>query len=162
VLGLIAGLDAARARRTQADQVARVRRGAPAPGDVVVYCPDQLSPAVQRLLDGQTRSSLGQVTVPAGDLGRVDWINYERRISAVRSATVAARALARAGGGDVWVLTSPRYRTHQRTCADLRRSLVNLGARPRVLVPLDHSAYEYAQLERFTSRSAERGVLGSR
>ena len=43
--------------RTQAVQVAADLNAQAQPGDVVVYCPDQLGPAVNRLLDGPGRNA---------------------------------------------------------------------------------------------------------
>ena len=64
--------------RTQAGQVATVLRAQAVPGDLVVFCPDQLGPAVHRLIP----SNLDQVTYPAfGSAAFVDWVDYTARLA---------------------------------------------------------------------------------
>jgi mannosyltransferase len=109
VLGLATALPHLTDPRTQAGEVARALADA-APGDVVVFCPDQLGPAVARLVPPQRRLDL--VVYP--DLrpaDRVDWTDYEQRMTSAPSAAVAADVLQRAGyGSAVWVVTGPGYR----------------------------------------------------
>ena len=52
------------------------------PGDLVVYCPDQLGPAVDRLLRVQ---GVTEITFPRA-IGpqRVDWVDYKKVIAAHR------------------------------------------------------------------------------
>ena len=73
--------------RTQAPSLAAALRAGLQPGDVVVYCPDQLGPSVSRLLPAGTR----QVPYPMGGSPRlVDWVDYaERNASASPSAFAA-------------------------------------------------------------------------
>ena len=149
-LGLAAGWDAARTPRTQAGQIATALNDRASAGDVVIYCPDQLAPSVDRLLrvDGLLRT-----TVPrAREVAPVNWVDYERRTDETLGDSVASTAFLRAGesDGSVWLLTSPRYRTHQETCGEVREGLRRRGARARVVVPIDLAAYEYALLERWT------------
>ena len=60
--------------RTQAVQVAADLNAQAQPGDVVVYCPDQLGPAVDRLL---TVPGVLQLTYPRMiGPARVDWVDY--------------------------------------------------------------------------------------
>jgi hypothetical protein len=112
---------------------------------------------VHRRLDPDVAQDLVQLTVPAGSsLERVDWVDYEERISATSGRTLAREAMRLAGDGGVWVLSSPRYRTHQRTCATLRRELSDTGVPSRVVVPLDYDTYEYSWLERWSVAPALR------
>jgi mannosyltransferase len=108
-LGLATALPHVATPRTQAGEVARAL-GDAAPGDVVVFCPDQLGPAVARLIPPERRLDL--VVYP--DLrpaDRVDWTDYEARMTGTPSAAVAADVLQRAGAGSaVWVVTGPGYR----------------------------------------------------
>jgi hypothetical protein len=108
-LGLATSLPGLADPRTQAGEVARAL-GDAAPGDVVVFCPDQLGPSVARLVPPERRLDL--VVYP--DLrpaDRVDWTDYEARMTSTPSAAVAADVLERAGAGSaVWVVTGPGYR----------------------------------------------------
>jgi hypothetical protein len=110
--------------RTQAGQVARALQAA-APGDVVLFCPDQLGPAVSRLAP----PGLDLVVYP--DLrpaDRVDWTDYAQRVNGVAPASVAAAVLQRAGGHGIWVAWSDVYRVPS---ADRCRSLVEALAAVR-------------------------------
>ena len=154
VLGLLAGLDAARARRTQAGDIAATIDSVAKPGEVVVYCPDQLAPSVERLL---TSPDLKQVTVPRGrDLAPVNWVDYERRVEDTLGDAIASSSLLGTDGGAVWLVTSPRYRTHERACEEVRRGLSRRGARAQVMVPLDPGTYEYATLVRWALKKPAR------
>jgi hypothetical protein len=108
-LGLVTALPQVAEPRTQAGEVARALDDA-APGDVVVFCPDQLGPAVARLVPPE--AGLQLVVYP--DLrpaDRVDWTDYEARMTSTPSAAVAADVLQRAGDGSgIWVVTGPGYR----------------------------------------------------
>ncbi len=108
-LGLATALPNVTDLRTQAGEVAQALDDA-APGDVVVFCPDQLGPAVARLVPPERRLDL--VVYP--DLrpaDRVDWTDYAERMTDTPSAAVAADVLERAGDGSaVWVVTAPGYR----------------------------------------------------
>lgn len=147
-LGLIAGLETARLPRTQAKEIAATLDRFGAPGDVVLYCPDQLGPPVERLLH---TTDLTRVPVPTGaPPSIIDWVDYDARVERTNGDDVAADAVSRAGTATVWLLTSPRYRTHRKLCGDVREGLLRRGSRPRVAVSLNSDAYEYAILERWT------------
>ena len=72
--------------RTQAVQVAAVLNAQAQPGDMVVYCPDQLGPAVDRLL---TVPDVTELTYPRM-MGpqRIDWIDYAATIQNTSPAMV--------------------------------------------------------------------------
>ena len=62
--------------RTTARDVARVIVAEARPGDVVVACPDQLAPALHRLLV-DARPGLTEAVFPPGSTpARVNWIDY--------------------------------------------------------------------------------------
>lgn len=128
------------ADRTQAGEAvaAVVRNGHP--GDVVMLCPDQLGPAVDRLLpDG---FEVG--TYPSfGDPAIVDWSDYVARTNAITPSEVAENLIARAGDHRrIFVVWSDTYTTHKTLCTDLVTSLT--GHRPdnRQLVEAQRSYYE--------------------
>lgn len=116
--GLVAGQQWASQPRTQAVQVAADLNAHAKPGDMVVYCPDQLGPAVDRLLDVP---GLTEVTFPRG-IGpqRVDWVNYVATIRATnvsKFATAARNALA--PGATLWFVYRNGYQGLGNSCADL-------------------------------------------
>src|SRR5918995_6575040 len=77
VIGLGSSMRVLFDNRTQAAESADVIRARAQPGDVVLYCPDQLGPSVSRLLEG--KRGLVQLTVPAGDQPElVDWVDYQQ------------------------------------------------------------------------------------
>lgn len=115
--------------RTQAAQVAAAIRRAATEGDVIGYCPDQLGPAVSRLLPNHFR----QLTFPAASSPRfVDWVDYEKRNRA-GDARAFARALLRRAGDDrnVWLVSSSAYTGPEYRCDAVRRAL--LAERPQGL-----------------------------
>ncbi|MGH9152199.1 MAG: glycosyltransferase family 39 protein, partial [Acidimicrobiales bacterium] len=150
VLGLVGAVDHVGDRRTQADQVASAIRRLATPGDVVAYCPDQLGPAVSRLLPPTIR----QVTYP--DLvppQRVDWADYAARVRASPPRRFAARLLAMAGpGGDVFVVWGGGYRTVGRRCEALVAGIDTRRAEV-VVVRADGRAFERMTLVRFPARA---------
>jgi mannosyltransferase len=111
--------------RTQAAQVAEVLREGLAPDDLVVYCPDQLGPAVADLLPAGTRQAV-YPTLAGPD--RVDWVDYAQRNRAADPAQVQQDVLARAGSHTVWLVTAPHYRTFGKDCEQLAAGLA--AARP--------------------------------
>jgi mannosyltransferase len=107
--------------RTQAAQTAALLRTRLGPGDLVVYCPDQLGPAVDRLLPAGT----AEVVYPTmGSPRRVDWVDYESRNEAGSPATFAAAVDARATGA-VWLVRADGYRTFGTQCAELDQLLTS-------------------------------------
>ena len=110
-----------RRRRAQRDRAAHAgRRGGERaraeaqPGDLVVYCPDQLGPAVHRLLPG----GLDEVTYPelrdrprssTGSTTRSGSTRPTRRRSRTRSSSAA-------GPGTIWLVTGPGYPNHHGAC----------------------------------------------
>jgi hypothetical protein len=107
--------------RTQAGHVARqISKNAQA-NDVVAYCPDQLGPAVSRMLpDG-----FQEVPYPAaGDPRFVDWVDYEERNRASDPIEFARMLEERTPpGGSIWLVSSPGYRTFGRKCSQLKDAL---------------------------------------
>ena len=75
--------------RTPAAQVVDALAAYSEPGDVVVYCPDQLAPAVHRIL-GQRRLDLTEVVVP--------WGSTPARVELVRLRDPGAGGQPRLGG----------------------------------------------------------------
>jgi mannosyltransferase len=114
--GFAGGVRNVLTQRTQAPEVAAVLRHEAKPGDLVVYCPDQVGPAVHRLV----QSGLDEVVYPSfakPDL--IDWVDYKKRLAAADPATFARAALARAGSHTLWYVSAPGYITHTGICETL-------------------------------------------
>ena len=114
--------------RTQARQFADGIEAVAQPGDLVVYCPDQLGPATSRAL-GDAGDELDQVVYPTFEGPRfVDWVDYGERNAAADPDAFAAEALARAQGQSIFLVWNSSYRTLESQC---ERLLAALGrARP--------------------------------
>ncbi len=148
-IGLIGGVRSARDLRTQAAEVAAVISAEAKPGDVVVYCPDQLGPAVSRKLGDQ--SNLDQMTFPSGDRPEfINWVDYLRTIRHTDPAAFANEVLDRAGDHTIWYVVNPGYGGVKQKCEAVGAALdaARPGARRRVvsddkvLFELDN-LYEY-------------------
>lgn len=132
-------LDRSDARRS-ADAIG----AAASPGDLVVYCPDQLGPSTSRLL----RTDLEQVTFPAfAPPDRVNWVDYQAQIDRTDPERFGAEVLARAEGRNVFLVYSTAYDTHSSICP----ALFNVLGRqrpPQVLTDASE-AYEPAGVALF-------------
>jgi len=148
LVGLGLAASAVRTPRTQADQVAEQLQAA-APGDTVVFCPDQLGPSVSRIAP----AGLDLVVYP--DLrpaDRVDWTDYAERNESADPASVAAELSARAGDGSVWLVTSRDYRVpSDEACAQVGESLEELRGAPQLLLDPRRGSSEVMRLQRFAA-----------
>jgi mannosyltransferase len=99
--GIVGALANVGDARTQAGEVAREVRASVRPGDLVVYCPDQLGPSVSRLLPGDVRSR----AFPESDLApeRVEWANYSERVERTDPIAFARAVSDDAGRGTLWL-----------------------------------------------------------
>src|SRR6202012_3179309 len=81
LFGTLAAGPVVTAQRTQAVQVARILSKQAVPGDVVLYCPDQLGPAIAReIRAGRGGQGLKNYTIPTfAPPDRVDWVDYKQR-----------------------------------------------------------------------------------
>jgi mannosyltransferase len=144
-LGFAGGVRNVITQRTQAGAVASVLRHEAKPGDLVVYCPDQIGPAVHRLV----QPGLDEVVYPtfAGP-ERVDWVDYKKRLAASNPAAFARAALVRAGSKTVWYVSAPGYITHVGTCETISDALA--VARTRVQrTRSDNKIFEKPALQMF-------------
>jgi mannosyltransferase len=144
-LGFVGGIRNVFTDRTEAGQVAAILRAHAAPGDLVVYCPDQLGPAVHRLAP----SDLDQVTYPAfGSAAFVDWVDYTARLARTDAVAFAHDALARAANHTLWYVTSPGYITHPVVC-DTLSSLFAVSRRREVRLGPNERFFEHPGLQEF-------------
>lgn len=110
-------------QRTQADVVAATIEARGVPDALVVTCPDQLGPAVERALSGRD-GDWEVLAYPRLDDPRfVDWTDYEERNARNSPADVAAEVLALAGDRTVFVVYNEGYRTLETQCLDLVNNL---------------------------------------
>lgn len=133
--------------RTQAARIARSLDAHGVPGDLVVYCPDQLGPGTSRLLHGR----FAQITYPrATGPARVDWVDYAKVNAASSPAAFARAAIDRAGTAhSVWLVFSPDYLTVGSKCASLEADLAALRPHSRAFVAQSGNFFEHANLDRF-------------
>lgn len=125
VLGLVGGVDNLGTQRTQGGEIARYIAANGTHGDVVAFCPDQLGPAVMRVL-GQS-STFSARAYPDGGTGRfVDWVDYEDRNAAADPAAFASMLDGEAGQHTVWLVWSGGYRTLGTACEALTDQLRRL------------------------------------
>jgi hypothetical protein len=118
--------------RTQAPAVAAVIEAHARPGDVVAFCPDQLGPAVYRLMaDGQSdvtgrNGRFDMVTYPRGiGPAYVDWVTY--KVTAERSDPLAfARRLEAMAGHThhIWLVSAAGYEGFGEKCQTLAGALL--------------------------------------
>jgi len=149
LLGMPVGAEKALSNRTEAGAVADRIRAVVQTGDVIAYCPDQLGPAVSRLLPNR----FVQVTYPRFDPPQlINWVDYAQINAHALAPGVAARQLVNLAGPthQVWLVWEQGYRTLGQDCSQLRDSLV--AVRPNFTEPLRSDPrryYEHESLVRF-------------
>ena len=151
VTGLLGGLTLARGERTQAGQIASQIDQLTRPGDVVAYCPDQLAPAVHRLLDRKPGTPIQEIAFADPDgPAFVDWVDYARRMKAATASDFAERVNRLAGPDHaIFFVRADGYRTLEGTCVAISDQLASFRDRTQVLPR--KSVLESAALERFST-----------
>jgi hypothetical protein len=137
-------------QRTQAGQLASTIAADAQPGDVVAFCPDQLGPAVSRLLpEGLETVTFPSLTGPE----RVDWVDYAERMAAGDPAEFARDVDRRAGGSTIWFVFATGYRTLDRKC---ERAAIELQLLRGVREELVESGlqFEHGYLSRYPAPAA--------
>lgn len=138
-------------QRTQSGPVGEAVAAHAQPGDVVVYCPDQLGPAYSREMPDD---DLVQLTYPTLDSPeRVDWVDYEARNAAADSTAIAEEIREVADGNGVFVVWAGGYQTYGQQCESLLHQLSQGASQPaQPLVTADIGIfYEPAHLFWFPS-----------
>ena len=136
--------------RTQMDDLASIIERQGQPGDVVVYCPDQLGPAGSHALDGD----FDEVTYPdLGDPRFVDWVDYGERNAASDPEAFVGEVLERAEGHTVWLAWSPEYITLETQCSQVQNLLARArpGNGPAASADSENF-FENANLHRYPDR----------
>jgi mannosyltransferase len=136
--GLAVAIGVAGTNRTEARNVAAVLNQKAQPNDIVVYCPAQLGPAVDRLV----RQPLNELTFPHA-LGpqRLDWVDYRTAIRRTNVAAFAEQVTQRAGAGHaIWYVWGSGYPGLGESCTKLLDRLTILRPGAQSVVPVTASA----------------------
>ena len=127
-------------QRTQSAEIARAVSDRARPGDVVVYCPDQLGPGYSRAMpDGLVELAYPRLSDPA----RVDWVDYADVNAAADPVAIAQEIRERAGDNAVFVVWMPDYRTFGDQCQTL---VGELGVTKNLVLQNEGRYYEPAFL----------------
>jgi hypothetical protein len=137
--------------RTQAADTAALLNQYVREDDVVVYCPDQLGPAVARLLP----SDVHQVVYPTmGPPQRIDWVDYASR-NATASPSAFAEAISASTTGSVWLVADYDYLTFDSQCVNLNYYLAGLRGSRVVLQEPAEDVEESQWLLRYPAARAD-------
>jgi mannosyltransferase len=147
LFGLIVGIGANATDRTQAGSVASVINKDANPGDLVVYCPDQLGPAAARLI----HAPVDQATFPhATPPQRVNWVDYRQVIADTDVVQFGQDMVSRAGGGHALWYVWANYAGTDHKCDTLLNLFQALRPNGIFRVHATHNtSYEYDNLVRF-------------
>lgn len=147
--GLLTGQTENAQQRTQAVQVAAILNAQAQPGDMVVYCPDQLGPAVDRLLKvpGVTQITFPRAIGPQ----RVNWVDYKKTIERTDVSRFAQSALSRVPSGrTLWLVWRDGYPGFGGDCGYLKSWLDFPNNQGVQLVHANgNKYYEYENLTRY-------------
>ncbi len=141
-----------RGDRTQAAEIAGLIDAGAGPDDVVVFCPDQLGPAVMRELE----TDLTAVTYPLFSRPeRVDWTDYADRHAASSPVDYVDELLDSVvpEGAGVWLVARDGYRTLEGQCSEIVALLD--GRRGAVVVVEDDLSQYYEPATLYTSPPRE-------
>lgn len=150
--GLVLAVGEAGTLRTQAGSVVAHLAAEADQGDIVVSCPDQLGPALQRLLhqQGIHDEVVHIVFPPEASPARVDWIDYAERYANARPRAFAADLLDELGPGETaWLVVSETYPPTQSACRRLRAAITDVRPPAWRLIQDDRSLDEHGALWRF-------------
>ncbi len=149
-VGFAGGLRNAHTNRTQASQVMNVVNAEAKAGDVVVFCPDQLGPDGDRLINQS--SGVREVVYPtfAGPK-LIDWADYAERNSRAVPNQFGDRVVRAAAGHAIWVVWSPRYRTLVGQCEAMLNAIGAQRPGGTDRVTADEAIYEFMGLREFPS-----------
>jgi mannosyltransferase len=141
-------------QRTQAVRVAQILAAHGKPGDVVLYCPDQLGPAVAREIKaGRGGQGMQNFMIPTfAPPDRVDWVDYKARNTYANGLVpgLIDRVLADAGSHRIWLVYNPNYLTYEQLCPNLRLALAQQRPIFTWMSPNPNS-YENEELDSFSA-----------
>ena len=146
VLGAWGGVSNAARNRTQAYQLAPIIRDHSVAGDVVLFCPDAIGTDVV----GRLRLDLRVISFPSFTSPvRIDWVDYQRRVDAVRPNAFVDRVLRLAGTHTVWFVDTNNGTAVDQKCSKIADLLtLHRPGRVRELEP-DPYFFEHQGLYRY-------------
>jgi mannosyltransferase len=136
--------------RSQVGEIAAAIEAQVQPGDIVVVCPDQLGPALSRLVE---QPGVRVVRYPdLGDARFVDWVDYADRYATVDPLAAAEAVLAEAGDNTIWLNWSDGYRVVGSQCTQFATHLITRrpGSAPLVSGDSVKYALEWSSVIRLT------------
>jgi mannosyltransferase len=142
IAGLAGAIPNITTNRTQAGQVAAALIPRAKPGDVIAYCPDQLGPAVNRLLPS---GRYQQITFPRGTGPTyVNWVDYATASHKGSPVRFAQQLESMAGPNhQIFVVWFGGYQTLGEKCEQVLQTLdYNKSLEPTTLIT-GHSAQFY-------------------
>ena len=143
IAGLAESIPNVTANRTQAGEVAAAIAAHGRTGDVVAYCPDQLGPAVNRLLP---RGRYLQTTFPRGTgPAFINWVDYATATRSASASMFADRLEAMATPGrQIFLVWTAGYRPFGSKCSDIAQTLRD-GGGFTTTTPVVGNAAEFGQ-----------------
>lgn len=145
VAGLTVCLENAWQPRSQASQVATAIAQHAKPGDVVVYCPDQLGPSTSLLLHLQGVRQLVYPNFRGAQI--VDWVNYRERIERSDPLRFSRSVDQLAGNHTIWLVWSLQVKPLSSDCSGVIDNLLALRGLPSQPVSRDPSFSETMALD---------------
>jgi hypothetical protein len=143
--GFWGGTSNALRSRTQAFEIRNAIEANGEPGDLVVYCPDSIGTDVDRIL----RPGFDQVGMPGFTRpGRIDWIDYQDRVDAMRPLDATQQIVRRAGDHDIWFVYTDGTQPIETKCGQIADALAIIRPRLRPVEP-DPFFFEHQGLYRF-------------
>ena len=133
--------------RTQAGQIAAQINAHAQPGDLVIYCPDQLGPAGSR----KVTADVQQIAYPTyADPQLVDWVDYKQRNDETNPAGFAGRAIEESPSDrGIFVVWSGEYKTFEGDCEALVNTIGAVRPGGQELVSQNSRFFEHANLTWF-------------
>jgi hypothetical protein len=121
LLGFLSAIPNAFLSRTGAGTVGKVISAHAVTGDVVAYCPDQLGPAVSRVLDGRYQ----EITFPRDAPPEiVNWVDYIHVVHKANPGAFATLVESMAGNTrTVWYVWAPNYSGYGNKCQQIAQDL---------------------------------------
>ena len=145
--GIVVGIDSNTSPRTEAVKVAAVINQVASPGDLVVYCPDQLGPDASRLIHVPVQQATfpRETSARTGQLGRLPQDDRADKCPAVR---VGHDRSSR--GHDLWFVWRDGYPGLDGKCGKVFTWLQDLRSNGQELVHNQPTTYyEHEALVRF-------------
>jgi hypothetical protein len=155
-LGFLATIPNAYIQRTGAGKVGAAIAAQAKSGDVVAYCPDQLGPAVSRVLAGRyDETTFPRRTPPE----IVDWVNYLNVVNSASTTKFVRYVEALAGSaGSVYYVWAPGYNGYGFKCQTILHDFIAWPAHHYKVVlntlksDTPFEIYEGSTLDRFSPR----------